>query len=621
MDRARVLFVPPGGGTNGRLAIAPIIFSTMIGSAMSQERAETGTVTSQATTEGVNPRRWKILAVLVVSLLVVVLDSTILNVALKTIQEDLGATQNEVVWAVNAYTLAFAALLFTWGVLGDRYGRKRILVIGLIMFGAASALCAFAQTPTQLILFRTLMGIGGASVMPVTLSMITVIFPPQERGKAIGMWAASVGGAVALGPVLGGLLLEHPNWFHWLTGNDWGSVFFINVPIVIAGVIGILAIVPESKNPNAAHLDPQGLLLSVAGLFGVVYGIQNSGSDGWASPQTWGPLVAGALILAGFVFVEFRSAHPSLDLSLFRIRSFSVPLTSISLAFAAMQGTMLFLAFYYQIVRAWTPLQSGLLVLPFAIGQFLGAPRSAGMVQRFGARAVISGGLALAALGMLGVAVIQQDSPVWYLIIVGLTFGYGLGNAMAPATTRMTLATPPARSGAGSAVQNTVRQVAAALGVAVMSSIISLVYVNRITPVINASPLPDSLKSTASGSIGATNGVADALAASGKVPAAAVQRLRQAGFDAFMPSLHWAAGLSVALMVVAVLLILWRLPAKAEAVAWTGSHETDTDAVDAAHSVHVVSEESGDLAHVADAPLERPESDGTELEGAYRSTS
>ena len=235
-------------------------------------------------TSGMYPQRWKALGVLVVGLLVVILDNTILNVALKTIQQDLAATQNELVWAINAYSLAFAALLFTWGVLGDRFGRKRILLIGLVLFGMASALCAFASSPGQLIAFRALMGIGGASVMPISLSIITVIFPPQERGKAIGVWAAAVGGAVALGPVLGGLLLEHPNWFNWLTGNDWGSVFFINVPIVIIGVVGIMILVPETKNPRPGKLDPIGLVLSVVGLFLMVYGIQNASSVGWARP-------------------------------------------------------------------------------------------------------------------------------------------------------------------------------------------------------------------------------------------------------------------------------------------------------------------------------------------------
>jgi len=287
------------------------------------------------------PQRWKALSVLVIGLLVVILDNTILNVALKTIQEDLGASQNQLVWAINAYSLAFAALLFTWGVMGDRFGRKKILLIGLGLFGAASALCAFATSPGELIAFRALMGIGGASVMPISLSIITVIFPPQERGKAIGVWAAAVGGAVALGPVLGGVLLEHPNWFQWLTGNDWGSVFFINVPIVIIGAIGIFILVPETKNPNPGKLDPLGLVLSIAGLFSMVYGIQNASENGWGAPSTWGFIVLGVAILAGFVLYELKSTHPSIDLSLFKIRSFSVPLTGVSLAFAAMQGTLL----------------------------------------------------------------------------------------------------------------------------------------------------------------------------------------------------------------------------------------------------------------------------------------
>ena len=183
--------------------------------------SQPGTVPAQPDQGELNPRRWAILGVLVVSLLVVVLDNTVLNVALPTISTDLGATQEQLVWSINSYTCVFAAMLFTWGVLGDRYGRKLILMIGLVLFGLASLLTAYAQTPEQLIVFRGIMGFGGASVLPVTLAIITVVFPPQERGKAIGMWAAAVGAAVAIGPVLGGFLIEH----FW-----WGSVFLINVP-------------------------------------------------------------------------------------------------------------------------------------------------------------------------------------------------------------------------------------------------------------------------------------------------------------------------------------------------------------------------------------------------------
>jgi len=563
---------------------------------MSETKAPTtGSVTSQSVTDGMYPQRWKALSVLVIGLLVVILDNTILNVALKTIQEDLGASQNQLVWAINAYSLAFAALLFTWGVMGDRFGRKRILIIGLVLFGFASALCAFATSPGELIAFRALMGIGGASVMPISLSIITVIFPPQERGKAIGVWAAAVGGAVALGPVLGGVLLEHPNWFQWLTGNDWGSVFFINVPIVIIGLVGIIILVPETKNPNPGKLDPLGLVMSVAGLFSVVYGIQNASENGWAAPSTWGFIAIGIVILVGFGYYELKSSHPSIDLSLFKIRSFSIPLTGVSLAFAAMQGTLLFLTFYFQIVRGWSPLQAGLLVLPFAAGQLLGAPQSAKMVQRFGARTVITVGLFFALAGMIGFAVITPSTPVWVLVIIGLGFGFGLGNTIAPSTTRMTLATPPERSGSGSAVQNTVRQVGAVFGVAILSSVVGTVYSNNMTPLLEGKPFPPEVLEAASDSIGGTNEVADRLAATGAVPASVIDQLRQASYDSFMPALHTAAYVSAGLLVIAIAVILLRLPAKAEAVAWAGTGPHAISGDDAAHQVHSVDEAGNEL--------------------------
>ena len=563
----------------------------------------TGSVASQSVTGGMYPQRWKALSVLVVGLLVVILDNTILNVALKTIQEDLGATQNELVWAINAYSLAFAALLVTWGVLGDRFGRKRILLIGLVLFGAASALSAFATSPGELIAFRALMGIGGASVMPISLSIITVIFPPQERGKAIGVWAAAVGGAVALGPVLGGLLLEHPNWFQWLTGNDWGSVFFINVPIVIIGIIGIIMLVPETKNPRPGKLDPLGLVLSVVGLFAITYGIQNASSDGWASPNTWGYIVAGVVILLGFGYYELKSTHPSIDLSLFRIRSFSVPLTGVTLAFAAMTGTLLFLTFYYQIVRGWSPLQAGLLVLPFAVGQLLGAPRSSKMVARFGARTVITTGLIFALAGMLCFGFVTQETPVWFLVILGVVFGFGLGNTIAPSTTRMTLATPPERSGAGSAVQNTVRQIGAVFGVAILSSVVSTVYRNNMTPLISDKGLPPDALAAATDSIGGTTEVASALAKTG-VPQSSIDQLLQAANQSFLPALHTAAFVSAGLLVIAIAVILLWLPAKAEAVAWAGSGpgSTPTGEQSAENRVHTVDETGDELSHVADSP-------------------
>jgi len=509
-----------------------------------------------------HPRRWQILAVLVTSLLVVVLDNTVLNVAIKTIQEDLGATQNEIVWAINSYTLVFAALLFTWGVLGDRYGRKKVLVIGLLLFGLASALSAFASDPMQLIIARGLMGIGGASVLPVTLAIITVVFPPHERGRAIGLWAAAVGGAVAIGPLLGGFLLEH----FW-----WGSVFLINVPIVIVGVVGILALVPESKNPNPGRLDPVGLVLSISGLLLLVYGIQHGGdTQEWFSWDVAGCIVAGVAILVTFILLERRSDHPSLDMSLFRIHSFSASLTTVSLTFAAMTGSLLFLAFYMQLVRGYSPLQAGAFTLPVAVGQLLAAPRSAKMVERFGARRVITFGLILAGLVFVSFVLLEPQTPAWVLLVTWFFLGFGLGNVIAPSTTRMTLATPPEKSGAGSAVQNTVRQVSAAIGVAVLSSLVAVVYSNAMSSTAGISDLPAQLQTPVTDSIGGAYEATSRAVGAGLLQPEQAAAIQSAAVDSFMRAFHLAALGSAILIVIALIVLLLRLPAQPEHAAWGG---------------------------------------------------
>lgn len=518
-----------------------------------------------------HPRRWQILGVLVVSLLVVVLDNSILNVAIKTIQEDLGATQNEIVWAINSYTLVFAALLFTWGVLGDRYGRKKILVIGLLLFGLASAISAFAQDPMQLILARAFMGVGGASVLPVTLAIITVVFPPHERGKAIGLWAAAVGGAIALGPLLGGFLLEH----YW-----WGSVFLINVPIVIIGVVGILALVPESRNPHPGRLDPVGLVLSITGLLLLVYGIQHGGdTQDWLSPAVAGCIVGGLAILMLFIWLEKRSDHGSLDLTLFQIRSFSVPLTVVSLTFAAMTGSLLFLAFYMQLVRGYSPLQAGAFTLPVAVGQLLAAPRSAKMVERFGARKVIAFGLIVTTVVFAGIALLQPDTPGWVLLVAFFLLGFGLGNTIAPCTTRMTLATPPEKSGAGSAVQNTVRQVAAAIGIAVLSSVVAVLYSNSMESTPGLDQVPEPARAAMTDSIGAAYEVVGRGLDSGQLQPAQAVALQNAAVDAFMQAFHVAALASGVLVLIGLIVLALRMPAQPEHAAW-GGHSGSEDVVD-----------------------------------------
>ena len=260
-----------------------------------------------------HPRRWPILAVLVVSLLVVVLDNTVLNIALPTIQKDLGATQSELVWAIDSYILVFASLLFTWGILGDKYGRKKVLVIGLVIFGLASAACAFAATPLMLIVFRAVMGIGGAAVLPTTLAIITVVFPPHERPKAIAIWAGLSGAGAAFGPVASGYLLEH----FW-----WGSVFLVNIPIGVLGFLFGFMYLEENKEPNAGSFDIPGFLLAATGLATLLYALSQGPDKGWLSGPVLSTGIAGVVLLSALIRVEMASPSPMLYLRLYSDRMF-----------------------------------------------------------------------------------------------------------------------------------------------------------------------------------------------------------------------------------------------------------------------------------------------------------
>ena len=507
-----------------------------------------------------HPKRWAILAVLVVSLLVVVLDNTVLNIALPTIQRDLAASQGALVWAIDSYILVFASLLFTWGVLGDRIGRKKVLIIGLIIFGLASAICAFSVNVEMLIGFRAVMGIGGAAVLPTTLAIITVVFPPHERGKAIGAWAGAVGAAVALGPVLGGILLQHPQWSNWLTGNDWGSVFLINVPIVIIGVIAIIKVVPETKNPNARKLDFVGLLLSVAGLVALIYGIINaSATRDWLSLEVVIPVLLGVAIISLFLWLEAHSDHASFDVSLFRNRGYAVSLAAATMGFFALSGITFTLPFYLQILRGYSVLTAGLCFVPFAVGQLIAAPRSAHTVQRFGYRAVMTTGLCLVALSLVGMLTLRMDTPLWVLLGIFFLFGLGMGNVIAPASTVMQNVLPLERAGAGSAVQNTVRQVGGALGIAIIGTVLANSYASRLAPILSGSPLPSQAQETASESVVATVGVLNSAVEQGMSTETA-STLQSNAFEAFLGASHVTMIISLTIVVIGALLVAFLLP-------------------------------------------------------------
>jgi EmrB/QacA subfamily drug resistance transporter len=507
-----------------------------------------------------HPKRWAILAVLVVSLLVVVLDNTVLNIALPTIQRDLAASQGALVWAIDSYILVFASLLFTWGVLGDRIGRKKVLIIGLIIFGLASAICAFSANVGMLIGFRAVMGIGGAAVLPTTLAIITVVFPPHERGKAIGAWAGAVGAAVALGPVLGGILLQHPQWSNWLTGNDWGSVFLINVPIVLIGVIAIFKVVPETKNPNARKLDFMGLLLSVTGLVALIYGIINaSATRDWLSLEVVIPVLLGVAIISLFLWLEAHSEHASFDVSLFRNRGYAVSLAAATMGFFALSGITFTLPFYLQILRGYSVLTAGLCFVPFAVGQLIAAPRSAHTVQRFGYRAVMTTGLCLVAVSLVGMLTLRMDTPLWVLLGIFFLFGLGMGNVIAPASTVMQNVLPLERAGAGSAVQNTVRQVGGALGIAIIGTVLANSYASRLAPILSDSSLPTQAQEAASESVVATVDVLNSAVEQG-MPTETASTLQSNAFEAFLGASHVTMIISLTIVVIAALLVAFLLP-------------------------------------------------------------
>jgi MFS transporter, DHA2 family, multidrug resistance protein len=501
-----------------------------------------------APTDTGHPRRWTILAVMVVSLLVVVIDNTILNVALKAIadpREGLGASQSDLEWSINSYTLVFAGLLFTAGILGDRLGRRRVLMTGLVIFGIASLASAYSQTPGQLIGARALMGLGAAAIMPATLAIISNVFDPRERGRAIGVWAGAVGLAVAIGPVVGGVLLEH----FW-----WGSVFLVNVPIVLAGLVAISTLVPESRNPSPGRIDAVGVLLSVAGLATFVYGIITGGDSGdWISARVLGPIAAGALILAGFVAYERRVAFPALDVRLFRNPRFSAAVGSVGMVFFAAMGSLFFGTFYLQLVRGYSPLQTGLLFLPFAAAQLIFAPRSATFAAAYGPKAVTATGMVLVTASLGSFVLITGATPIWVLCVVYFVMGAGMASVMAPVTEVVMSTLPRERAGVGSAVTNTLRQVGGALGVAVLGSVLSEVYRNGMQGPLSG--FPAAVRDVASESLASTYAVA---ANGGRAGAALIAPAN----DAFVNAMHWAAGGSAIAGLLGALAVVRWLPGR-----------------------------------------------------------
>ncbi|SCD75548.1 drug resistance transporter, EmrB/QacA subfamily [Streptomyces sp. DpondAA-D4] len=504
--------------------------------------------------EAVHRRRWAILAVLMFSLLIVVLDNSILNVAVRTIATPaptgIGATQSELEWAINSYTLVFAGLLFTAGLLGDRVGRKKVLLGGISVFGLASALAAFSSSPGELITWRALMGLGAAFVMPATLAVLMNVFERDEQPKAIGIWAGSVGLGIAIGPITGGALLEH----FW-----WGSIFLVNVPVVVIALIAMAVLVPDSRDPAPGKVDPAGVVLSVVGLVLLVYGIIRGGElADFTDVTVLAPSIGGLVVLAGFVWHEKRSSHPAIDISYFGKPAFSAAVAAVALIFFALMGVTFFSAFYLQSVRGYSALQSGLLVLPLAVAQMVFAPRARLVVDRFGARAVCAVGMLLVAGGLAAFALFDAETPVWVMCVVFFVQGVGMAHVMPPVTVAVMQALPRERAGSGSAINNTFRQVGGALGVAVLGSVLSTVYRGDIEKHLDG--VPAAARGVAGESIEATLGVAAKLGPAGKPLVAAAN-------DAFIGAMHVTAAGSAAVALIGAVVVGLFLPGRTGAPA------------------------------------------------------
>ncbi|MGW6290321.1 DHA2 family efflux MFS transporter permease subunit [Streptomyces sp. NPDC055107] len=503
--------------------------------------------------EAIHRRRWWILAVLMFSLLIVVLDNSILNVAVKTIASPaptgIGATQSELEWAINSYTLVFAGLLFTAGLLGDRIGRKKVLLAGILVFGIGSALAAFSASPGELITWRALMGFGAAFVMPATLAVLMNVFERDEQPKAIGIWAGSVGLGIAIGPITGGLLLEH----FW-----WGSIFLVNVPVVVIALVAMAVLVPDSRDPKPGKVDPAGVALSIVGLVLLVYGIIRGGElADFTDTTVLVAIVGGLLVLAGFVWHEKRSSHPAIDITYFRKPAFSAAVAAIALVFFALMGVTFFSAFYLQSVRGYTALESGLLIVPLAAAQMIFAPRARLVVDRFGARAVCTVGMLLVAAGLASFALFDTGTPVWVMCLVFFVQGTGMAHIMPPVTVAVMQALPREKAGSGSAVNNTFRQVGGALGIAVLGSVLSTVYRGDIEGHLGA--VPAGARDVAGESIEATLGVAE------KLGPVAGKPLVAAAHDAFISAMHVTALGSAAVALIGALVVGLFLPGRTPA--------------------------------------------------------
>jgi EmrB/QacA subfamily drug resistance transporter len=493
----------------------------------------------------IHARRWRTLAVLALSLVIIGLDNTILNVALPSLQTHFGAGGSTLQWMVDAYLLSFAGLLLLGGALGDRFGRKKALITGLSVFGGASLAVLAVDTSGQLIAVRALMGTGAALIMPATLSIITNVFPVEERAKAIGVWAGMAAVGIGFGPLIGGLLL------HWFS---WSSIFLVNVPVAAAAVVLGTRLVPESRDPRPGRFDYLGAIFSGAAVLSGIYAIIEAPGRGWTDPVIVTAFVLAIGLMTLFVRRELRVTDPMLNLDFFHNPRFSVGMFAIAAAFFALLGSIFGVTQYLQFAHGYSALEAGAAMVPLALGLVIGAGSSTKLVPRIGAANVVALGLTALGTTLITTVFWTPEMPYWPL---GLWFFGGavaMGWTMAPATDAVMGAVPLAKAGVASAMNDVARQVAGALGIAVIGSLSASLYSDGVSG--DVARLPGATRVGAQDSIGAAHAVALRL------PAGRGRDLINASAHAYTDALGIALVVAAAIALVAAVIVRRHLPAQ-----------------------------------------------------------
>jgi EmrB/QacA subfamily drug resistance transporter len=487
------------------------------------------------------------LVVLSVAALIVNVDNTILNVALPTLVRILHASSSQLQWIVDSYAMVFAGLLFVAGSLADRFGRKRFFLVGLTVFGAGSTGAAFSGTVHLLIAWRAVMGAGAALTIPASLSIINDVFRNStERGRAIGAWAGTVGLGIAIGPIAGGVLLAR----YW-----WGSIFLVNVPIAVLGLVGALVLVPDSKNPASDRPDPGGALLSMAGLGLLLWAIIEAPTRGWGSGEVIGGGLASVAVLGTFVVVEGRSRHPMLKLSFFRDRRFSVAAAAECLGVFGLLGALFLQTQFLQFDLGLSPIEAGLRILPMASMLVVSAALSPVIGRFIGLKLTVAAGLVAVAGGLWQMSAASALTTTYDDILPGLLLvGFGAGLLLPTATNSVVGSVPQGDSGIGSASNAVALQVGGAFGVAVIGSLMSTRYQDHMTLALAGRHVPASAAQTILGSFGG------ALAVASRVGGTTGELLARAARTAFMSGLEVALAVGAAVALGAAVLVLVRLP-------------------------------------------------------------